>query len=299
MSKELFFNVGVAGKNQDFLLAGLFYEYEGTDTEVTRVVGCEDGNDWFHIADADGIVIALLDFRRAGKLHTMAVSRKGEVATIVGEARSDAQIPIDPGFLFDAVAIGSDVFACGSNHQVWRWLGRDWEQAGQGAGINARRGATHALYGLCAVSANEVYAVGTKGTIVRFDGRAWDAIDSPTNVGLHKILRTRNDQLVVVGRSGQVFRGSSATGWTSLAIAGVKDNFWGLCQYRDDVYCSTPSTLYRIEADGLKEVSAPNAPKRFTRLFANDSFLWATTGTDAFHRFDGKAWSELVCPENE
>ncbi|MBC8635874.1 hypothetical protein IAG25_03565 [Caballeronia sp. EK] len=298
-TKELFFNVGAARDGEDFFLAGLFYELEGTDTECTRVMAFEAPDYWFYLDDVDGIVTMLLAFRRAGKLNTMAITRTGHVANFIREKRTDAQIPIDPGFLFYAVAAGTDVFACGSQNQIWRWNGKTWSRAGTGANVNQQIGAATALFGMCAQAEDDVHAVGSGGTILHFDGTSWAPVDSPTNVALHRVLNLGGGELFVVGRFGQVFRGSAESGWFSLAIEGMTENFWGLCRFGQAIYCSTSQVLYRVQDDRLVRVdTGDNGPKSIARLFTNDQYMWLTTGTDAIFRFDGAKWEEIVCPEN-
>jgi hypothetical protein len=54
-----------------------------------------------------------------------------------------------------------------------------------------------------------------------------------------------------------------------------------------------------LTSKGLVLVKMGKAkPKVCYRLFSNEKYMWLTTGIDQIFRYDGKAWKELVCPEN-
>ncbi len=57
-------------------------------------------------------------------------------------------------------------------------------------------------------SSGDIYAVGSNGTILRYDGTGWSAITSGTDVGLGAVWGTASGDFYAVGRYGIILRGS-------------------------------------------------------------------------------------------
>ena len=296
--KVLYFNEGVASVEDSFFLGGLFYEFEETETEVTRVVGYEPG-EWFWPGDVEGIVSSLVKFYINGQPALMALTRTGGCTLFVGDDMDESQVPIDPGYLFSAVLVGDSIVACGSQNQMWRWNNGAWSRLGTGAGVNDQSGAVNALYSVSGTGMDALYAVGNAGNIVVFDGTAWSEISSPTNVPLNRVLSLGGGEIYIAGRMGQAFHSVSQGEWHPLVMEGLKDNFWNIRRFKGEVYLSTATALFRVAGSELERVDVGDSgPTDFARLFANDSYMWATTGTDQVFRFDGGDWVELVFPDN-
>lgn len=64
--------------------------------------------------------------------------------------------------------------------------------------------ASGTLYGIYAAAANDIWAVGTGGVIVHYDGTAWSQVQSPTTTTLRNITGIPGGGMIAVGDSGVV-----------------------------------------------------------------------------------------------
>jgi hypothetical protein len=73
--------------------------------------------------------------------------------------------------------------------------------------------ASRNLYGVYGFAANDVWAVGASGTILRYDGLNWNLVNSGTNLGLRAVWGAAPDDVWMVGEGGIVLHwdGSSIT----------------------------------------------------------------------------------------
>ena len=67
---------------------------------------------------------------------------------------------------------------------------------------------TQTLYGLWGSGANDLFAVGTGGTILHYDGTAWSEMTSGTDLTLEAVWGTVSGEVHAVGEYGVILRGS-------------------------------------------------------------------------------------------
>lgn len=107
---------------------------------------------------------------------------------------------------------------------------------------------------------NDVFAVGSSGTILRYDGQAWSAMSSPTTSLLYGIWGSGPNNVFAVGKNGVVIRYDGAN-WLTMSSA-------------------TPQSLYGVWGTG-----------------PNNVFAVGDSGTIA--RFNGSAWSTMASHTTE
>jgi len=84
-------------------------------------------------------------------------------------------------------------------------------------------------------SAHDVFAVGTDGTIVHYDGDQWTLMDTPTQHNLTSVWGTKSNNIYVVGDAGTILH-YDGTAWSEME-SGTEENLndiWGFSS--DDVY---------------------------------------------------------------
>jgi hypothetical protein len=64
--------------------------------------------------------------------------------------------------------------------------------------------ASGTLYGAYAAAANDIWAVGTGGVIIHYDGAAWSQVESPTTTTLRNVTGIPGGGLIAVGDGGVV-----------------------------------------------------------------------------------------------
>jgi len=73
-------------------------------------------------------------------------------------------------------------------------------------------GPSRNLYGVFGFAKNDVWAVGASGTVMRFDGVAWNTIPSGTSIGLRAVWGAAPNDVWMVGEGGLVLH------WDGVAI---------------------------------------------------------------------------------
>jgi hypothetical protein len=76
-------------------------------------------------------------------------------------------------------------------------------------------GTSSLLRGVWGSGANDVYAVGEGGTVLRYDGVRWYALPNPTTKTLRAVWGTDPTDVYVVGEEGSLFR-YNGSAWTTL-----------------------------------------------------------------------------------
>ena len=75
----------------------------------------------------------------------------------------------------------------------------------------------NALHAVRALAADRVIAVGDRGTVLAWDGRAWSFEDTPTRERLLALAQAPSGELFAVGEHGTILRRASGATWTSMA----------------------------------------------------------------------------------
>lgn len=99
----------------------------------------------------------------------------------------------------DVWAVGSD--GEDASNQIWRWNGAGWARIAHPDVAPGRHGATPAVLSVWGTGPNDVYAVGTGGTVLHWDGQAWSRLDAGLTPDTGEALKA------VVGAGGDVWLG--------------------------------------------------------------------------------------------
>jgi hypothetical protein len=295
----LFFNEAVASEDGRAAFGGHFFIFEGTEDEVTRIAVWMGEDRWLKVGDVEAIVTSLDTYPQPnGKLALAALARDGTFVLLQGPNRLELTIPMDPGFLFQMCRIDRNLYACGSQRQVWRFDGTTWARVDEGFVVARSRRENPVLHGIHGLTEDAVYTVGRRGEIGLFDGRAWRLVDSPTNHSLERVLCVAKNDVYICGKAGLLLRGSEDT-WESIGPEGYDQNFWGLARFKDRIYVCSNADMFVSDGTTTTRVDTGLGPDAvFNRLSANATHLWVTSGKDVIYRFDGSEWTTHIWPDN-
>lgn len=79
-----------------------------------------------------------------------------------------------------------------------------YKPAGGAWAVKASPTTTENYYDVLALAANDVWAVGSAGTIIHYDGQSWSSVPSPTTQSLRAITRVPGGGLRITGDAGTV-----------------------------------------------------------------------------------------------
>lgn len=201
--------------------------------------------------------------------------------------------------------------AAATNAFVASWTGVLRNNGGGWAQVPAVRWRTmNDVYGF---AANNVWAVGEQGTILRFNGTAWSALRyDGTSVAalslsdwsvparkyaLRAVWGASASSVFAVGDSGRVLRydGSAWTAPASGVTAAITD-VWG--SSATNVYFTTAAgTLLRWNGSAISAVAGVQAPGGLNAVWgtaANN--VYAAGDRGILYRYDGTAWQRIRLP---
>jgi hypothetical protein len=142
-------------------------------------------------------------------------------------------------------------------------------------------------------SSSNVWAVGSGGIILHYDGTSWSSVPSGTTMGLASVWGTSASDVWAVGAGGAMVH-YDGTNWSAVPSAPV--DLWG-------VWSSSPSDIwvvssrYGLPVQYTGPGSLPSDPGGIVFGPAravwgtSPSDIWSTTTHGNIYRYDGSTWS--------
>lgn len=289
-----FTDVARAGSNS-VILVGNYYALEGKTEQRIALLSFKNGV-WGGI-DLAGVAHAVR--LQDSKKGYLVLERNRAVYSVLPPDQLE-YTKIDEnreGFLMDVRRIGAHWYAVGGHHQIYRGEGTTWIAFDDDVYVPGEDGETKMLLSVDGSSESDIYAVGFDGMILHYDGKAWTAIDCPTNVGLQRVLCVGSDEVYICGNGNTLIRGS-VQGWTPLTEPDESITFWDLAYFRGEIYVCTKHRLFKLVDDQLEVVEIPvKGPLGFYRMDSDEKELW-TCGNECLLQFDGRTWTQHVFPDN-
>ncbi|HSN73653.1 MAG TPA: hypothetical protein VL334_01025, partial [Anaerolineae bacterium] len=159
---------------------------------------------------------------------------------------------------------------------------RCWWQPGN-VPCNAR------LYGLDMLSADDGWAVGWHGTIMRWDGTVWRPVDSPTRSHLNAVSMAAPDDGWAVGEQTMLHWDGAA--WTRAPTPRCALNAVAMVSATDG--WAVGDCILRWNDSAWDPVFSPtwSALSSVALLSAQDG--WAVGAGSAFLHWDGQVWANM------
>ena len=152
------------------------------------------------------------------------------------------------------------------------------------------------LHGIAGSAPDQVWAVGEKGALVRFDGRFEDR-RAGSVVDLNQIFGLSDTDVWAAGKSGTVLR-RAPTEWETIQLPTQRTFSAIGGTSADDVWVvGDGGTSFHFDGHSWSNVSSPT-PEDLTSVWASSpDDVWAGSwqrpgGYNAFLHWDGAAWSE-------
>ncbi len=165
------------------------------------------------------------------------------------------------------------------------------------------------LLGVWGSSETNVFAVGTRGTLLHYDGLQWELLQSGTTQDLHAVWGSSAENIYIVGKKGTILKGNGDS-WSSVE-SGASENLWGIWgSSEDDIYVTGDHSII-LHWDGIEWTTMSSGSNAWimntwgssaTDVFAVGGFtdddaeyetIPALSGGAVLH-FDGVRWSEML-----
>jgi len=149
------------------------------------------------------------------------------------------------------------------------------------------------LYGIDAVSASNIWAVGTNGEIIQYNGTDWNTITSPTGNDLYGIDMISSSDGWAVGLSGKIlhYDGSS---WSQFSDTGA-ESWYAVSMASSTVgFAVGGSSNNMVEYNGSAwtEFAGPVSQAINDIHMFSDGTGWAVGDSGKILYYDGSNWTE-------
>jgi hypothetical protein len=230
----------------------------------------------------------IISLSAVGEVH---VASPDGLSTELIDDTSEA--PMHRGDLRCIKCIDRNIYVAGIGRQVYvRDSAKRWSRFDEGTLDPLGSAELVGFESIDGFNKDEIYAVGLNGEIWFCDKSRWRKIDTPTNVGLEKVLCTADGKVFAAGRSGVILCGRRDT-WSVLPQDTTDDTFWDMAWFQGQLYLSTTNSLFVSSGTGIKEVNFGLSTKpTCAYLDANDGVL-CSIGCDDMVIFDGNIWKKL------
>jgi hypothetical protein len=239
-------------------------------------------------------------------LNVLMMGVDGTIIRATAKGFSEEQVdpgkegPKRLGDLQEVRRIGKHAYVVGMRRTAYRCDSpAQWSRIDQGVRCAPSDKTDAGFNSIDGFGEGEVYAVGWEGEIWKFDTKQWTAIDSPTNLGLFRVVCAENGKAYACGQRGTILVGRNAT-WKVLQQDVTKEDFWGATWFRKKLYLSTANGLFVLVGDSIEPVEIKSDKKlkfgknnSFYRLDANDDVMWSIGEKMAIWTEDGVKWSEI------
>lgn len=310
---EVYFISGCAIESDIVYLATQLEEVDSSEYAHTRMsayVGrLEPGRQWFY-HDVNANIVSVCEKRQTATepRQLAALSKEGEVelwtskdGSSVTEKIPDAGVRLgNLGYLRSIREIGNTLFACGFNSQVYARNNGTWKSL-----VSAPLAFHHAasdeyvvFNGIDGFSEEDVYAVGSNGSLYHWDGTAWRQIELKTDENLECIRCYGADDVWIGGANGTLLNGNIVKGFRDVSDIADNDTFWSLAKFKEKVYLGTTKGLFAYDGHAIAPVVTGLNPEVETyTVDSTDDALWSIGAKDLV-RFDGNVWTRIDHPDN-
>lgn len=303
MAKQprVYFVDGLGIERDYFTVVAFLHELEDEPEEFSRIYFCDAG-DWTHFETETQIVS--VDQAPIANVRTyFFLARRGEVIVsdkngqrrelIAGPGTGKGKL----GYVTEIKNIAGQLYACGDNRQVYRREKDVWVPIHDQILMKQSGRMRSSFQSISGTGPTNIFAVGNQGEMFHFDGKNWDAIDSPTNSHLQRVICVSPHLVYACGYNGVFLRGQD-NDWEVFSQDNVTEELWGLTVFQDIPYVAHTEGILRFDGTALVPVDTKLQPPPDTsRLCVADGCLWSF-GIHDICRFDGKRWNRFVCPDN-
>ncbi len=155
------------------------------------------------------------------------------------------------------------------------------------------------LRGVWGSSGTDVFAVGSNGIILRYNGTTWATMDSATTQELYDVWGSSGTDVFAVGTNGIILRYNGST-WATME-SNTTETLWGVWgSSGTDVFAvGNAGTIVHYDGDTWSPMSSGTAQ------FVRD--VWGSSSTDVFAvgdsgtilHYDGGSWSAMSSGTSE
>jgi len=237
-----------------------------------------------------------------GQVELHEAGAEARRAEVIPDAGLHGDWSGDYGYVYAIRQIGSSLYVCGSNRQVYR-RGEEgqWVHVDQDILLPSGDTSMRCFMDIAGLSENAIYAVGYHGEVFYFDGNRWASIDTRRDEDLFKIKIVSEEEVYVVGANGTLLKGNYRDGFVDLSAIEDNQRFTGIEVFEGRAFLASNLGLFVFDP-AQKKISpyrtglVPELTDCHV-LEARDGVMWSI-GFKDIASFDGNGWTRLHHPDN-
>jgi hypothetical protein len=148
------------------------------------------------------------------------------------------------------------------------------------------------LYSVWAASANDVFAVGSAGVILRRQNNEWLPMASGTTQNLRGIWGTSGSNVWVAGAMGTVLH-FDGTAWSPVAVASTNNLNAVWMASANDIFIAGGGSVLRSTNGGASFTKYNFSGSAVGISGSGPNDVWVTTESSYVRRFNGSTWSTV------
>ncbi|WP_348945689.1 hypothetical protein ABHF33_03625 [Chitinibacter sp. FCG-7] len=260
-------------------------------------------------------VISWHEYRGFENPHLVIASSPKEQAVMVGLSGAVAVLGSGESAMQDYIPGGDEqqpIFgtasACTSINGYlyvaggWRHVAKRVD-ANQWLAIHDRRSMPHptskngssdgGFNGISAFSEEDIYCVGGKGDVWRFDGKKWHQCPMPTNMRLWSVCCAGDGFVYIGAQSGSIIKGRG-NNWKVIHQGDLTLPFKDMVWFDNKLWSTSDYGLWTVENDQLIESDLPSDVIACSGNLAVGYGKLLLAGLHGATVYDGKKWERLV-----
>lgn len=194
----------------------------------------------------------------------------------------------------------SNVWGVGDKGELVRWDGTTWtlfrydgtSVAAKGLGDFDTPARSYALRGVWGSAANNVFAVGDSGVVLRYNGTAWSRMTTGTTLQLNDVWGSGASDVYAATATGRLLR-FNGTAWSfvpGVQAPGALRSVWGSAS--NNVYTvGDGGLMYRYNGTSWQRVRLPARDVLYAVWGTGASNVYAAGSGGALYRYNGTAWT--------
>ena len=298
---SIYFTTVVALENSAVI--GGHMSAEKSDPTFTRLSLYKEGN-WGLLDDIKEIIYSLeaKPGNKPGLVNLYVLGRNGFFREYIpGGKPEDSFINMKAvGYLEDLRFIGNNLYACGSQGQVYCKTAAGWISTDNDLFVPFSGKVERCSLSIDGSSEDDIIVVGEQGLVYSRNGERWCQLDSPTNLSINYVLYSSDGSVYVCGDGGFINKLHKPNQWLDLSdLTITKRSLRSMTEFKGKIYIAAEDKLLWTDGKDIGEIDIPlDIEPSFMAIDSSHDSLWCV-GDKSILNYDGNIWNSIQHPDNK
>jgi len=276
---------------------------------------------WFYHDRPDWKVVSicLMPSTPTDERAVCALSEEGDVEILkrsntTVEKVTDAGLNNDNGlgYVTRIRSIAGELYVCGDQNQIYKRNNGKWLHIDSGAlttnkpkfsGTASKNRAEiieasnqeSCLFDIAGSREDDIYAVGTNGCILHFNGKKWTRFKQISASDLYEIHITPENKLIIVGSKGTIISGNKDAGFKMESRKTLGADFISITEHNNEIFIGASDGIYKKTENSVTRL--PLDVFDVSNIESINNIMWATSSRNIL-KYEGMQWSIIQHIDN-